>query len=420
MGQKRRVAVGDVKPGMYVVELDRPWDQVPFEAPFELQGFFVESPFERERVGEFCNYVYIDPQFGIGADSYLDDDDVATVKAKPVEANQSLFELESEILVPVYHDQLTVEEEIARTREILKDTHAVYADVIGDLKAGRTIDTAAVKETVGSLVNSVIRNPDAASLLIKLKRADDYTYLHAMAVCVNGLAMGRYVGLPESELNFLGAALLLQDVGKIKLPQSLLMKTRKLSDQDRRLLQIHVDASVIMLRENSGLDPASIGIIRSHHERHNGLGYPRGRKEAGIPITASVSGIVDSYVAMISERPYRTSKTSFQALMALYSERDNLFPAAVVENFIRCIGVFPVGSFVELSSGEVGVVISRNNFAQLKPHVMLVLDKKGKRLKEPKTVDLYKQDTNDDGEKWNISRVVDPSEYKLNPDDFFV
>ena len=410
MGQKRKVAVGDVKPGMYVVELDRPWDQVPFEAPFELQGFFVETSFERERVGEFCNFVYIDPQFGIGADSYLDDDEVATVAANAVEANESLFELESEILVPVYHDQLTVEEEIARTREILKDTHAVYADVIGDLKSGRTIDTAAVKETVGSLVNSVIRNPDAASLLIKLKRADDYTYLHAMAVCVNGLAMGRYVGLPESELNILGAALLLQDVGK----------TQQLSAQDRRLLQIHVDASVIMLRENSGLDRASIGIIRSHHERHNGLGYPRGRKEAGIPITASVSGIVDSYVAMISERPYRPSKTSFQALMALYSERDNLFPAVVVENFIRCIGVFPVGSFVELSSGEVGVVIGRNNFAQLKPHVMLVLDKKGERLKEAMTVDLYKQDTNDEGEKWSISKVVDPSQYKLNPDDFFV
>ncbi len=411
---KRKVAIGDVKRGMYVVELDRPWDEVPFEAPFQIQGFTIRTASDLERVSKFCDFVYIDPDVGVSADNYLDKEEPDTSR----EVYERLFGEAPDLSEPVYEDRLTVEEEIALSREIVEDTRQVYEGVLQDLKAGKTIDTKEVKKTVGSLVESVIRNPDAAALLIRLKQKDSYTYSQAMAVCVTGLAMGRHVGLPERELNTLGTSLLLQDVGKIQLPQSLLMKTEKLSPRERHLLQLHVDASVTMLRAKSELDSEAIEIIRSHHERYDGSGYPEGISGADIPLAASVAGVVDTYVAMTSERPYRESKTPFEVLMSLYNERDKLFPAAVVETFIRCIGIFPVGSFVQLDSGEVGIVVSRNNFAQLKPRIMLILDSAGSRLKQTRSLDLARQNKGD--QQYKIRGVVDPSDYNLNTDEFFL
>ena len=175
------------------------------------------------------------------------------------------------------------------------------------------------------------------------------------------------------------------------------------------------------LVEKSKLFPLQvIQIIHCHHERYDGSGYPQKLSENDIPLLATIAGLVDCYQAGTSARPYRKAKTSFAMLMELYGERDRGFPGAVIEQFIQCIGIFPIGSFVQLNTREVGVVVQRNQIQQLKPRVMILISPKGKRIPKPETIDLSAQYLEEGQTPRGIVQVVDPAKYKLDPGEFFV
>ena len=410
----QKIATQELKLGMFVAELDRPWELAPFEPPFQLQGFTVQTDEEIEKVKGLCDYVYIDPELGERAERYLHDGRnlSSTVKglaqAPPPEHE------------PVYPDRVTVEEEMVQAREILEDTRTVYRKIEEDIKAGKAVEPKSVQKVVSSLVESIVRNPDAVMWLAQLKKRHETTYEHSMSVSILALTFGRFLGLPEDELNTLGAAALLQDIGKVTLPVELLNKAGKLSVRERELLNKHVDASVAMLSLKKEFPREVIAIVHAHHERYDGSGYPKGLKKSQISLLATVAGMVDTYEAMTSDRPYREAYTSFDALMWIYEQRDAQFPGAIVEQFIQCVGIFPVGSFVALTSGHIGIVVSRNRIHQLKPKVMVLTDAQGKRRRKPRTVDLATQSVPPGEIPILISKVVDAQEHNLDPAEFFL
>jgi len=417
MSKTRKVASEELKPGMFVVELDRPWEEVPFEWPFEIQGFTISSLEELKRVKEFCEFVYIDPSMGLGAERYLD-----SGERRPWPAPAAIGELpdvERALADPVYPERLTVLEEMALAREVVADTRQVYRNVLQDIQGGRPINTQAVESTVKSLVESLLRNPEASALLVRLKHRDQYSYTHAMSVTVYGVTLGRQLGLPEEELTTLGMTLLMQDVGKAHLPSALLMKRGGINYRERQLLKRHVEASGQMLKAQAGLPGEVLEVVQEHHERYDRSGYPRGLGSDEISLAGHIAGLVDTYAAMTAVRPWRPARTSFETLMYLYERRDKQFRGALVEHLIHCVGIFPVGSFVLLNSGEVGVVISRNRTAQLRPRVMLILDRAGRRLDKPRTIDLARQEPGTPQRPWKITRMVDPRAYGLDPGEFF-
>ena len=423
-----------------MVGLDRPWSELPFEPPFDLQGFTVRSAEEIEKVKKYCSYVYVDrtledrpgkktrpqPTLFPAAEQQVDTSRMGTPSPlnskspQHVNVAKTPFVFQTKLAEPTYTDTTTVEEELRSAREILSDTKEIYQKVINDIHAGRNLDAPAVKANVNSLVESVVRNPDAATWLVRLKRRDDYTYSHSMEVCVLALALGRFLGLPTNDLRTLGVGSLLQDIGKIHLPKDLLDKKGTLNGRERALVETHVDASVAMLRGSGEFSAEVIDITQTHHERHNGKGYPVGLKANEITLLSTISGMADTYTAVTNYRPYRDAITSFEALMYLYEERDKLFSAAMVENLIQCIGIFPVGSFVLLNNKQIGVVVARHRVQQLKPRVMVLLDADGNRIDRPLTVDLASQETQDDGSlSWHITKVVDPKQFGLDRDQFF-
>ena len=206
----------------------------------------------------------------------------------------------------------------------------------------------------------------------------------------------------------------------MSLPEELLHKFERLTLDEREQLKDHVSASVEMLEKAKGFPPEIVNIVRMHHERTDGSGYPQGLNGSEISLLATISGIVDCYQAGTSVRPYRKAKTSFQILMELYNERDSAFPGGLVEQFIQCIGIFPIGSFVQLSTKEVGIVVQRNQVQQLKPKIMILVNTEGERIEDPETIDLAAQYLQPDESPRLITSIVDPKAYALDPAEFFV
>lgn len=515
---KQKTAVNEVQLGMYVSELDRPWSAVPFEPPFEIQGFTVSSESDLNQIKKYCQYVYVDVpdetdcmddttvnKRGIATEiietpgalrnvryvssgkysktnrpaaastttkksarklkaygtsqkntaqtvitssqekwwdsgkqpssrprkyrgeyrpgrltvRYVNDIELRQINTSKAPNKPQLVFVGSETHTPVYPIERPIEEEIVVARGIVADTLKVCENLVRDVQAGRLPNTDAVKGTVEGLVQSVIRNPDALTWLMKLKQQDNYTYYHSMAVCVMSLTVGRHLGLPESELNSLGVGTLLQDIGKIHIPKDLLDKKGKLTSAERQVLRKHVDLGIKMLDHQHDFASDTIEIVRSHHERHDGSGYPKGLHGDLITPTTTIAAMTDTFQALTSHRPYRPAMTSLDALNKMYELGDEWFPQAMVEHLIQCVGPFPIGTFVMLNTGDIAVVISPNRIEQLKPQVMIVVDYEGNRLETPESLDLARQLVGDNSIPWKITQVVNPEQYGLDPKEFF-
>lgn len=410
---KRKIATQDLKIGMFVAELDKSWVEVPFESPFQLQGYKVASSDDVKKTQEHCKYVYIDPTLGIGSTRYIEEGQFLTTFIQK-------FEKSLNNSPEVFPEKATVQEEVPKAKQVVDDAMHIYQRVISDVKRGKTADIKGVEKVVGSLVDSLTRNQTALNWLVRLKQQSNVAYDQSISVCVMALTFGHYLGIPKGELNELGSAALLQDIGKIHLPIELLNKVDPLTSEELKLIRGHVDMSVAMLRKQSELTPKVIDIVYTHHERFDGSGYPRGLEAEQISILGTIAGLVDSYEAMLANRPYRKPKTSFEALMEIYDGRDRWLPNAIVEQFIQCVGIFSVGSFVELTSGEIGVVVYRDRIQQLKPKVLILLDNEGNKIADPETINLATQNVPPDTVPKLINKVVDPKKYNLDPTYFFV
>jgi HD-GYP domain-containing protein (c-di-GMP phosphodiesterase class II) len=412
---KRKVSTDDLTLGMYVAELDRSWESAPFESPFELQGFTVQNVEDLLKVQKLCRHVYIDPKLGVGAKRYLSDEHKFTSALNMMQETAAAAPS-----VEYYPEREPLEREVMRAKEILDDMSLVYDQVTRDIESGKTADINAIKNVVGALVESVLRNATASSWLVRLKKQDATAYSHSISVCVLALTLGRFLGLSKKQLNVLGTATLLQDLGKLSIPPYLLSKVERLDAKERELIQLHVHKSIDVIRSMNGVSSKIITVTAAHHERFDGTGYPRGLSQSQIDPLGSISGLVDTYEAMTEDRPYRSAKTGFEALMELYDERGRAHASGLIEQFIQCVGIFPVGGFVKLNTGEVGVVVQRNRIVQLKPRVMILTDAKGEKLPYPQTVDLASQFVLPGRMPKLISKIIDPRDYHIDAGELFL
>jgi len=418
---KKKVSIQELRLGMYVSELDRNWR----ETPFLFQGFAIEKDEQIEELKRYCQYVYIDTEEGYDV----------TPKRRPAapkplnillpeeEPRERVHKLEEVVhrfkpghpRPPRYQDVTTLEEEIGHAKEIVSETREAVYTIMDDVRLGRSINTAGAKKMVANMVDSVIRNPDALMCLNQLKNKDEYTALHSLRVCVLALAFGRHLDLSDEELNLLGIGALLHDIGKMKVPNDIINKPGKLTDEEFALMKSHVPRGVEILEQTHGISTVSIDVARFHHERYAGGGYAQGAKGENIGLFGSVGAIVDCYDAITSDRSYHTGMSAHDALKKMYSWRGRDFQPLLVEQFIQCMGIYPIGSVVELNTGGVGVVISINRKRRLKPKVALVLSPDKMPLSAVKVIDLMHQAAESTGHEVEIRKVLPPGEYGVVP-----
>ncbi len=370
--------------GMYVAQLDRPW----LESPFLFQGFPIRNQDELEQLRECCDFVYIDVEQSI---DWQLDTPTASVTREVRFSTQGLNRKPSRQRVE-YRDK----EGFTQTLPEAIMLHSAAKDYIGsvldDVRLGKSIDTGGARELADRLAENIVKNENAMVWLTQLKNRDEYTSMHSINVCVLSLLFGRFLGLQEKELSHLGLGALLHDVGKMRVPSEILNKPGRLDGDERVIMNRHPELGHAILKGHDDLHPAVLEIALSHHERYDGSGYPRGLKGKELNSYALIVSIIDFYDAVTSDRAYHIGISPHEALNMMYAVAAKSFPMELVESFIQCLGIYPIGSLVELDSGEVGVVMTVNRSRRLNPILTLVLDGNKQPFPQAKMMNLELQE----------------------------
>lgn len=388
------VPVGSLKPGMYVAGLDRPW----LDTPFAVQGFFIHNREDMEFVAQHCAFVYVDPRrrMKISAKS-------ATPRARTT-----------------YKDKNTLKNELRTAKVDLTSASESMAKVFAQLKTGGHLDIKIVQSAINPLIESVFRNNEAMAALVRMKKKGDYLYNHSLSVAVWAAILGRHLGIERHRLERLALGAALLDVGMASLDDALTQSTDSLSATDLGTIHNHVPLGIDLLRLNKELPPEVLDMVASHHERHDGSGYPLGLTGIDIPMFARIAGLVDSYDAMITPRPYAACRSSFEAMQELSDLKDQLFQGALVEQFMQAIGLFPTGSVVQLNTHEIGVVVAQNAARRLRPKVAVVLDQDGNRHSSLVVLDLASYGAGSGESDLWITQELEPGAHGIHPDEFFL
>jgi HD-GYP domain-containing protein (c-di-GMP phosphodiesterase class II) len=406
-----RVSVGGLVKGMYVSRLDRPW----IETPFPLEGLLLEDEAEIEKLRRICSYVFVDTKRGKTPDlRFVQHDDGGDLAPR-----RGFDEY-----VALRKVEWKLASDFEAERGLAKDVHERLEkdidEVMADLQAGRNLDLAKLQDGVEAMVDSILRNPAAFTWIKELKRRDDYGYHHALGCAIWAASFGRHLGLEKEEVQKLALGGLLCDIGMTKVPMEMLTKRGKLEEAEADLVRRHVAHGLEILEDTNGISEKIVEIVATHHERHDGSGYPRGLKGEMIPIYGRIMGLVDSYNAMTCVRPHATTRSPHSAVAELYNLRDTLFLAELVEQFIQTCGIYPTGTLVELSTGEVGVVVSVHSLKRLRPNVMLLLDRNKAPLRNFITIDLSEKEVDEQGQPLSVKGGLPAGAFNINVKELFL
>ena len=403
---RKKVAVKDLHFGMYVFELDRPWT----ETPFIFQGFTLRTEQQLEILRKYCEYVHVDqersdavlrPQLGAAA--------AMQQPAGPLPGTRRIAHVE----------HITVSEELPQAREARTQAETRISDVFSTVKAGGALDADSVKTAVTRMSESIMRNPDALMLFSALKARGGYFLDRAMNCSIYLITFTRFLGMEQPDIERAGMVGMSLDVGMLQIPDAVLQKPGPLTPEEIKLVRTHVALGVRKMEE-SGMAAGIAGIAAQHHEREDGSGYPEGLRGAQMSVIGACAGIIDTFGAMTTKRPYADAISPSNVLGIMHKWKDKVFNGWLIEEFIRCIGVFPVGSVIELNSGEVGVVISQNTVRRLQPRVLVVRDSNGNPVHPHKLLDLSKSPRATADEPYRIRRTLEYGRSGVSAQDLFL
>ncbi len=392
--------------GMYVSALDRPW----LETNYLLEGFYIETIKDIEKLERLCQFVYIDVELTREKIKYNGQADPSLLSRIKTIANteitfstiRSIANTDIKDLTfsrksrqqnirkdNEYRKSTTFTTEFRTANQLYKEITVTASNLFANAQTGRVIDMPTVKRTATAVVDSVVRNPDALLWLTRLHEKDTHSHNRSLRTSIWAIAFARHLGFEKEKMNNLSIALLLCNIGKAKLPRELLEKEDELEGEDLREYQKHVELTLDALKIMGRTPQAIITIIRAHCERFDGSGYPMGLMEQEIPFLAQLAGLVTYYEEITNRRKQENSMDPTRAVEHLYRLRDKKFMAELVEEFIRSIGIYPVGSIVELNSKEIAIIVEQHSRNQLLPQVLILRDSNRKPVTIYKVLDLY-------------------------------
>ncbi len=380
---RTRLPVDMVEIGMRIIKLDRPWTEVPLL----FQGFVVDTPDQIQTLRHYCHWVLVegDPKRLAIIDERLE--------ALNRKVNQPLPELRS------------LKQELPKAKAAYGQTQDFVDRILSDIEADRELDFSDAKPLIHNCVQSIQSNANAMFWMARIKSQDAYTAEHCLRVAIYAIAFGRFLGMPQEDLQVIGLCGLLHDIGKLKVPAGILNKPGPLTADEMAEMQRHTEFGYQLLQSHHQLEPIVADVTRHHHERIDGKGYPHRLDEWQISRFARIVAIVDAFDAMTSDRCYREGIPSSEAMRELYRGRGEQFDANMIEAFIRMVGIYPAGTLVELSTGEVALVIAAHPGKKLRPRVEIILgaDKRGT---VPYIIDLAENPLDSEGRAYSIKQPL--------------
>jgi len=411
--QRNQIPVEALQFGMYISELDRPWT----ETPFMFQGFYLRTAQQLQALRKCCRHVYIDFERSEPA-ALRQPVTLRQAASTPAWAAAPGFAIRG---TAPYPERADVRTEIKRAQMVYAQSVKALQDLFRPLEKGSAmLDAREVQASMARLADSVVRNPDALLLMSKMREKSVAAHARALQVSIYMMVFARFLKLERDEIELLGLLGLLQDIGKTRLPAALLEKQGSLTPQESEMVKKHVELSAHILGVTPGLPPKLAALALLHHERQDGGGYPRGLKAYQIGLYGSIAAICDTYDALMAVRPYAGEQSPSAAVNILLTESGTAFHAQLVEQFIQCVGAFPVGSVAELNSGEVGIVVAQNPIQRLKPILVVLLDPTGRPMRSRQILDLAKDPKMSANEPYRIRCTLEQSRLEFDPRELFV
>ncbi len=400
----KRIPIEHLIPGMYVVGMDVPWYRTPFL-------------FHKRMVNDLQT-IAIMKQHGIRMVT-IDTDKGVDLPSAPAEPSGSAQPMAPNALP---HQEPHMEQTAERIRGgrpavvIYAQAQEAVEQIFDDLERGVPPSPEATKAIVSNMLDHILNNRMAIATQVaiqKIKQFDRSLTSHALDTCILALIVALESGLEQPEQELVGMGALLHDAGYVRLPRNLVRKRDECIGQDKTLLEQHCTLGVSLLSESPGLHEDVLRIVREHHERHDGTGFPSGLGTDHISTLAKIVGIVDVYDAMVSRRGPRPAMIPHDAVRQLFlaGERGQ-FSKTLVEIMIRSIGVYPVGSLLKLNTGEQAIVVGVNPQQRLKPLVKITTDPQGGSYATPIEIDLAVPSS--DHTVRTVLRVLDPIRERIN------
>ena len=396
----KRIAVADLRIGMYIQEFCGSW----MDHPFWKSKFMLSSEKDLARIhSSAITELWID--VGKGADV------APGVQATTEE--EAECEAEARLLAAIEPPKvkaLSMEQELEQAVKLCARSRQAVMEMFNDARMGQALQFEQAAALVEEISESVLRHPNVLISLARLKHSNEYTFMHSVAVCALMIALARKLGLPDDAVREAGLAGLLHDIGKMAVPQELLDKPGKLTDTEFAKVRKHPEEGGSILLASKQVSALVLDVCLHHHEKVDGSGYPHRLQGDQISLMAKMGAVCDVYDAITSNRPYKQGWDPAESIRKM-AEWKGHFDEAVFQAFVKTVGIYPVGALVRLQSGRLAVVMEQNPKALLAPRVKVFFSTKSRLPLPQSIVDLSKITDQDrivgreSAEEWGFERL---------------
>ncbi len=397
----KKIPVEQLRLGMHLQAFCGAW----LEHPFWRTKFVLTDPRDLALVRESAiREVWIDIAKGKDVDT---PESAHSPDAAPSADDFPQPEIEQEP-DPAATAPASFSDEVKRASRIVSKGREAVVSMFQEARMGKAIEAEAAAPLVEEISNSVMRNPGALISLARLKTADDYTFMHSVAVCALMIALARQLGLDEKQTREAGMAGLLHDLGKAMIPLEVLNKPGKLTDAEFDLVKTHPEEGYKLLLEGKDVSEVVKDVCLHHHEKVDGSGYPKGLNGETMSLFAKMGAVCDVYDAITSNRPYKAGWDPAESIKRM-AEWKGHFDPMVFQAFVKSLGIYPIGSLVRLESGKLGVVIEQGEQSLLKPRVKVFFSTRAQAYITPEVIDLARSPekiaAREEATKWGIKDV---------------
>jgi HD-GYP domain-containing protein (c-di-GMP phosphodiesterase class II) len=392
-GVLKKITVSQLEVGMFVQRFDGSWLDHPF-----WSGRFPIKDLSRLRQIQQSGLQHCWIDLSKGCDVSPETPHGPAPPAPPSQVAQT---------VPRRETQLLLSDELQRAARLRALSAQAMRRLFTEVRLGNAIQVDECISLVDAVVESVNRHPHALLSLARLKTADEYTYVHSVAVCALMVCLGRQLALSDHQCREAGMAGMLHDVGKAAIPLQILNKPGKLTPAEFDVIKQHPLRGHEMLLRGAHVSEDVMDVCRHHHERIDGTGYPDSLLGDRISLFARMGAICDVYDAVTSDRPYKTGWDPAQALSQM-ATWDGHFDPSVFQSFVKSVGIYPTGSLVRMRSGRLAVVLDQNPASLTKPQVKVFFSTKANSPLKPEVLNLASPQATDQitarepPESWNF------------------
>lgn len=393
----QKITVGQIEPGMYVLSVRIKGKAVSVKS----EGYISSKESIQKLIKAGITHLTVDPN-----------------KQKQAEKIDKILPEINEKITPTKSKKvsngISLDQEMTRASKLYDGAKSLQHKILNSLTEHKTINVLEAKESTDAIVDSIFRNQDALVCMTRLRIKDEYLVEHSLNVSILMTLFAKHLAFDREIIEQLALGAFLHDIGKVLVPPEILHKPGKLTPQEYEVMKTHVNLGLEVLKQSPDLPKLVIEIVQQHHERLDGKGYPNQLNEQQITQYGRMIAIVDSYDAMTAERVYKAGMHPIKAFKILMKEAPNGYDNALVEQFVNCLGIYPIGTLVKLTSGKLGLISRLNKSRPLQPFIRVFYNTRLNQAIAMEELDLSQAKHKD-----QIDCCIKPAEFNINLLQFF-